>query len=922
MVFVACLGAPAVAHADLTSLKASCEQRDAADGDTANGAQLPFTFCDDGVPDVGGRTPNVGAVKAVAVPQSYGGDGFSGLPPKAAAQPNTGADPDGNIALDVDVSLPDPGLNPKPPGGYPLVVMMHGCCSGSKASWEAPSVDAGGERWHYSNAWFAARGYVVLTFTARGFVDGSNRGSTGETQLDSRRFEVNDYQHLAGQLADDAFFGVDPERVVTTGGSYGGGFSWLALTDPTWASPGGKDMRLVASAPKYGWTDLVYSLVPNGTHPRDALPATDGSSTTTPFGFPKRSINAALYASGKTGVPPGSSHTTFPAAIDEAMTCLQSSDPFDQNPLCAGTIGTTLPEFINDRSAYYQNEFFSRLAGDPGARVPLFSAGTLTDPLFTPVEHRRMVERLKATSPGYPVQEYYGDYNHFVQNKAKEWGDLCGSDDHVCRIDDYPGGDLNAEPAGFKRRGVTTLLDRFVDFYAKPTGNPAQGQPLFDVTASLQVCPQNAASSGVPADEPGERFTAATFDALAPNTLTVKAEGSQATTNDAEPNTHATHADPVGNTASNGSRCPVESSPGLAATAGPGVATYDSQALPTDYTMIGRTRAVVPHTGMGPGGFQLNARLYDLFPDGTQVMVDRGVRSVAAANETTTFDLHGNGWRFPKGHRLRIELAQDDDPYVKASNQPSSLTLSGVTLLVPVREGSTAVAGGAAPPPGAGGTPAAGSGPAVKLTSPRLASDESRDRRFLVRFKPAAGTGAIDHYELQVRESRRKRYRTVSSKLRSSHLRFRGAFGRTYRFRGRAVDRRGVPGGWSQSTTVVPLDDYSAGKGVRYRGSWTRARVRGAYMRRVSRSSTAGSRAALRFRGRRVYLVARTSRRGGKLVVSIDGRRRVVSLRSRKAANRRVVWSRGVKAGAAHRLEVRVISGMAEIDAVGILDRR
>ncbi len=57
-----------------------------------------------------------------------------------------------------------------------------------------------------------------------------------------------------------------------------------------------------------------------------------------------------------------------------------------------------------------------------------------------------MVERLKATVPGYPVQEYYGDYNHFVQNKRKEWADLCGADRHVCRYEDYPGGDLNADP--------------------------------------------------------------------------------------------------------------------------------------------------------------------------------------------------------------------------------------------------------------------------------------------------------------------------------------------------------------------------------------------------------------------------------------------------------------------------------------------
>src|SRR5919109_902622 len=80
-----------------------------------------------------------------------------------------------------------------PAGGYPMLVFMHGCCSGNKQSWEATAFEAGGEKWHYNNAWFAARGYVVVTYTARGFVSGESdpggsRGSTGEAQLDSRRF--------------------------------------------------------------------------------------------------------------------------------------------------------------------------------------------------------------------------------------------------------------------------------------------------------------------------------------------------------------------------------------------------------------------------------------------------------------------------------------------------------------------------------------------------------------------------------------------------------------------------------------------------------------------------------------------------------------------------------------------------------------
>jgi hypothetical protein len=882
------------ASADLGSLKAACGERDAADGDTSNGVALPYVFCDDGLPPVGGTQPNEGAVSAIPVPQRY--EGWAGLPPKVAPDAGSGADANGDVALDADLTLPDPRRFPPPERGYPLVVFMHGCCGGDKRGWEADRIDAGGEKWHYSNAWFAARGYAVLTYTSRGFVNADERGSTGWTELDSRRYEINDFQHLAGQLADDPDLHVDGERIVVTAGSYGGGFAWLAMTDPTWKSPGGEDMRVVAVAPKYGWTDLVYSLVPNGSHMRDALPAFDGSGSASPFGVPKRSIVAGLYASGKTGIPPGtSSHATFPPKIDDAIVCLQSTDPFESNPACGSTLETTLPEFLDDRSAYYQNEFFERVRG--GLRVPVYSAGAFTDPLFTMVEHRRMAVRLHETAGGrYPIQEHYGDYQHFVQNKAKEWGDVCadGETRRVCTLADQ-GGDPTASPRGRVRVGITTRLNRFLDHYARPQANPRAPLPPFDVTASLQVCPQNR-PEGIPADEPGERFTARTFEQLATGSARFEIPGEQQTTNDASPNPHAASSDPVANQLANGGRCPVETEPG-----GPGVATYDTPMLDEDLTMIGRTRVIVPHTGSG-SGIQLVARLYDVLPDGSAVMVDRGHRAGVAPSETTVIDLAGNGWRFAKGHRIRVELTQDDDPHLKASTQPSSLTLAGATLEIPVRT----------------------AGPAARLDAPRLASDVSQSRLFGLRVAPAsedeAGTAG---FELAVRGAQRSGYRRFGGELESGPMRFRGLLGRTYRLRARAVDARGVPGPWAYATTVVPLDDFRGTRGVRYRGSWTRPRVRGAYEQRVSRSARRGDSMTLRFRGRRVWLVGRTTRRGGRALVTLDGRRRVVSFRSRTTRVRRVLLELPVRGRGVHTL--RVVSrggGRVELDAIGILDRR
>ncbi|MGI8512385.1 MAG: CocE/NonD family hydrolase, partial [Solirubrobacteraceae bacterium] len=681
---------PAPAQATLGSLHGpgACNPRDAADDSLANGAQRPYTFCDDGVPPtgVGGIVPNLGAANAVPVPAKY--QGFLGLPPRApdaAAQP--GADPGtGDVALDVNVALPPASM----PGPHPVVFMHHGF-TGSKRGWESTTVEAGfdAERWHDNNAWFASRGYVVVTYTMRGFTTTqTNTGSTGVSGPYSRDLEINDLQNLACKLAGDPFFGIDPSRVVVTGGSGGGGTSWLAITDPTWncASEGApaRDMRIVAAAPKYGWTDLVESLVPNGAQLRDRLPAFDGSTVLSPLGYPKKVITAGFIARGNAGLD-SPEKATLPPFVDEVVGCIYGPDPLESSPLCATTISTHGRGFVTERSAYYQNHFFDRIASDPAARVAIFSAGTFADPIFTQVEHDRFAQRLRTVVPGYPIQEYYGDYQHFAQNKAKEWGDLCGADRHVCRITDYPGGDLSAAPSGLVRQGVTSRLNRFLDHFARPAGNPAEPAPSFDTTADLLVCPENATPQ-TPKDEGGEQFTGASVAALAPNTLRIAAPGTQTTSSLAIPNGHALNDDPLVNSLRNGNRCPVDAAPGGAASAGPGVATYDSAPLPRAYTMIGRTRVTVPHRGTG-ASVQLNSRLYDLFPDGRQVMVDRSSRRLSSATGTTVFDLHGQGWRFPAGHRIRIELNQDDDPYIRRSSDPSGLTLAGVTLEVPVREG-------------------------------------------------------------------------------------------------------------------------------------------------------------------------------------------------------------------------------------------
>ena len=119
------------------------------------------------------------------------------------------------------------------------------------------------------------------------------------------RYEARDTQFLAGKLADQGL--IDGQRIGVTGASYGGGQSieLAALKDRymdqdgnlhPWVSDGGHPMRIAAAAPAVPWTDLAYSLEPNGR----TLDYTIAGPTddTTPIGVEKQSFVSVLYALG------------------------------------------------------------------------------------------------------------------------------------------------------------------------------------------------------------------------------------------------------------------------------------------------------------------------------------------------------------------------------------------------------------------------------------------------------------------------------------------------------------------------------------------------------------------------------------------------------------------------------------------------
>lgn len=98
----------------------------------------------------------------------------------------------------------------------------------------------------------AAAGYVVLSYTARGFGSGE---SGGQVSLAGPN-EINDLEEIIDWLIDDPDRVIGPRvsKIGVVGASYGGGHGFQISSDP----------RVAAVCALVGWTDLEQSLYPNG----------------------------------------------------------------------------------------------------------------------------------------------------------------------------------------------------------------------------------------------------------------------------------------------------------------------------------------------------------------------------------------------------------------------------------------------------------------------------------------------------------------------------------------------------------------------------------------------------------------------------------------------------------------------------------
>lgn len=584
---------------------------------------------------------------------------YCGSPPGAAVTERTRIPSFDNVPLDTSVALPPASAGDGP---FPLIVVAHGWGG------EKNGFDSGGETGYLGSLRaLAEKGYAVLSATARGF-----RGSCGSDadklfsgaaceagfiRLDDYRYEAMDIAFLAGKLVDQ---GIARPNIGVGGPSYGGGVSLeLAVlknrmcsdlhagalpalhTCPglvPWTSPGGTPMSVAAAAPIIPWSDLVYSLVPNGrtldytiTNPYVDT-ANRGDDATEP-GIEKLSYVGGLFALGKLSgyyqPTPLADQTSTKADLTTWFARLAAGEPY-ADPV--------IDEMI-DLIARFRSPYNMPLPADGPA--PLFISSGWTDDLFPVDEALRFYNGVRSRFPNSPISLLFANHGH--SRGANSPGDLA-----------------------IIRARVHALFDHYV----KAAGDPA-GAPASDVETYLTACPSPA-----PAASPGPR-RAATWATIHPGEIRFLAKPSAQLAPKGDPREDRV-SDPIANSDACGS---VPS-----ATDAPGSATYRLPKVGgSGYTLLGSPTVIAKFAVQSGTAAQVAARLWDVAPDGSEILVAKGLyRPVGEGVEV--FQLHANGWRFAPDHTPRLQLTGSDAPYGRASNSPSSITASDLQLRLPAAE--------------------------------------------------------------------------------------------------------------------------------------------------------------------------------------------------------------------------------------------
>lgn len=551
--------------------------------------------------------------------------------------PSTTASFDG-VPLDINVAFPaDPGAGDN---NYPLIMVFHGY-GGGKLGFDSL------KRW-------TDRGYAVFTMTDRGFryscgaaraiTLGGSACDDGYVRLIDTRYEPHDAQFLAGELADEEL--IDPQQIGATGGSYGGGLSMalaalkdrvmnLDYTLSPWTSPvDNKPMQIAAATPGIPWTDLAYSLTPNGGN----LDYVADSPYTGRIGVMKLSFVSGLYISGL-----GSPGNYVPTGTDDTADLagwqirLLAGEPYD---------GDSAVEDILDEISQHHSSYGIDHSQAP---APLLISSGFTDDLFPVDEALRFYNRTSTEYPDSPISVFFGDFGHQrAQNKADVVSALVARE------------------------------DAWMDFYVKGVGSaPPQQAEVY-----TETCP-----SGNPSGGP---FAAPTWAEIAPGEVRFSSAAAKTITPAAGSDTVAAPFNPI----SGPGACATAAAADQVDTATYRLPAAPS----AGYTMVGSPTVLADIASPGANNqlaarlLDVNTQGTASTADDTESLVARQLYRSDVGSSSQVFQLHPGAWRFASGHIAKLELLPKDSdagflgPYARPSDGQGPITVSNLELRLPTVE--------------------------------------------------------------------------------------------------------------------------------------------------------------------------------------------------------------------------------------------
>jgi hypothetical protein len=574
----------------------------------------------------------------------------------------------------------------------------------------------------------ASHGYVVLAFTSQGNSDDATPGSTkghsgGVLELDSPQYDIKVAKQMLDILAarpEVLKVGGDPQ-VGTTGGSYGGAPQMLLAAF---------DSRIKVISPWRTFNNPEYTLSPNNLGLDFTLASNGGGK---PVGVLKHGVGVPFSAlpvagwldliyvqgtaqNGVHGNHPGNPLDLCPGWDPAVCSLYQLSVAGGvATPAGVATVNNSAPANYLDPSPV--NPLHPGKAR-PGLRVPTMLVQGEHDFLFN--ENEAIATYLALKARGVPVEMIwqYGahGYDGPMTGGGTNEGDLQG--------------DLGAQganphdPLSYGTKYLPRRLVAWMDHHLRHR-SVATGAEFSYFRDWIQY--DHAGYAG-PAFGDAPAFPAGTTEVL-----TLSGAGALVAPGQAALPGTAQVVNPPGGVPASFTEMPNFQAPdslnhgpspwsNIAPTDPPGeAAAFTSEPFVRDTTSVGTPTAHLHlHDATGAPDVTLFARLLDVAPDGSAVMVPRAPAPVRIPAGTTS-DLAADmkllpfAHRFLAGHRLRLSLASTDAA-MAGNRAPDVITLvqggaNPATLSLPVDAGPSplvpATSGGPQGLPGTGAAPAA-----------------------------------------------------------------------------------------------------------------------------------------------------------------------------------------------------------------------